>query len=84
MKLAGHIVCKRRGSGAAQLFDRRSGGVFALNPVGDVLITALVRGATRDELSALLTRNYDVAVRVARHDVDAFLATLGQHGLLEG
>jgi hypothetical protein len=55
----------------------------AANPAGATLWHALSGGTSRDQLVQALTRDFAVDEETAGRDVDAFVATLRERGLLE-
>lgn len=55
---------------------------IAINPSGTVLWRELETGATKEELVLELVRTFDVEEDVATRDVEAFLRTLDDRGLL--
>lgn len=58
--------------------------IFTLNPVG-ATIWNLIDGATPlDRLAAAVSAEYEVTPEAARGDVDRFLQTLAERGLLAG
>jgi PqqD family protein of HPr-rel-A system len=73
---------RRTPSGAPYLFDAATGGVFGLNPAAEVLMDALEVGSSRDDLVAALLASFDVDELEARQDVDGFLLSLAEHGLV--
>ena len=83
MRLRSDILVRRSG-GATQLFDRRGGGVFALNAVGALVVEALGRGESRAEIARALSERFDVTALVANTDLAGFLENLEKHGLVEG
>jgi hypothetical protein len=62
--------------------DEDAAVYLAANETGGMLWRALSQGCTRDELAALLCEAYEVPAEQARADVDAFLASLRDRGLL--
>lgn len=57
--------------------------ILSLNETGAFLWERLSSGSTADQLTAALLTEYDVAETVAAGDVDAFLTTLREKGLLD-
>lgn len=57
--------------------------MLKLNGTGKFLWEKLLTGAERDELVSALLAEYEVEEARAAADVDAFLATLGELGVLE-
>lgn len=58
-------------------------GLISLTESGYLLYQSLQNSATKEELVALLLREYEVSEAVARGDVDAFLGKMKYIGLLE-
>ena len=57
-------------------------GILSLNPVGQVLFELLAQERTEEELVRALTEEYEVDAQTAQSDVQEFLASLRQGGLL--
>ena len=57
---------------------------LSVNPSGALLWEAVTAGATREELVERLVERFHIEREQAGPDVDAFLAELGERGLLEG
>jgi hypothetical protein len=64
------------------LLDTRGGQYFDLNPSGTVMLEALLKGASRDEIVASLTRRFAVDAERAAQDLDRLVAELLQAGLV--
>lgn len=58
-------------------------GVVKLNETGRFLWKLLESETDVDALTAALTNEYDVSEEIARKDVEAFLATLQQNGVVQ-
>ncbi len=58
-------------------------GMIALSESGELLWNALEKGATIEELTEILTKNYEVEVAVATEDVKKFIDSLKEQGALE-
>ncbi len=65
------------------ILDLASSSYFALNPTGTLLWPALSEGASHGELVELLRDHFDLSLESATSDVDAFVDSLREHGLLE-
>jgi hypothetical protein len=63
--------------------DLRSKMYLAVNSTGAALWQALVSGADREELLARLLERFSVSRDQGAADLDAFLAELAAHDLLE-
>jgi hypothetical protein len=63
--------------------DTRKSIYVAVNKSGAVLWPSLAAGATREELVDRLAQSYEIDRGSAQTDVDAFLALLDEHDLLE-
>ena len=59
------------------------GGMLTLNESGVMLWRILEEGASREQLVAALTAEYDVTHDIALQDVNAFLAKLEKAGGIE-
>ena len=69
--------------GEIVLLDLQGSAYFQLNGSATLLWRRLVDGCARPDLEAALIEHYDVDARQAAVDVDAFLADLQAHGLLD-
>lgn len=58
-------------------------GMIALSESGELLWNALEKGATIEELTEILTKNYEVENSVAIEDVKNFINSLKEQGALE-
>jgi hypothetical protein len=63
--------------------DLESSTYFTANSTAAVIIRLLADGADRSKLVDGVLAEFDVALDTAEADVDAFLATLDEHGLLD-
>ena len=57
-------------------------GMITLNESAHLLWKRLELGATREELVALLTEEYEVTKEIATADVENFLAKIGEAGCI--
>jgi hypothetical protein len=64
------------------VLDLETGLYHSLNEVGALLYEHLDNGATRDELIEVVTTHFDVMAEQAAHDIDAFLATEIESGMV--
>lgn len=62
--------------------SERFNGIVSLNPVGQFLFELLSQERTEQELVQALTEEYEVDAATAAADVQEFLASLRQGGLL--
>jgi coenzyme PQQ synthesis protein D (PqqD) len=62
--------------------DMKTAAYLGANPAGALLWEALVDGATKAQLAALLVERFSIDESRAAADVDAFLAQLDEAGLL--
>lgn len=62
--------------------DNRTSTYIAINRAGTTLWPALERGASRDELVALLLSRFSIDAARAASDVDTFVAMLAERSLL--
>jgi hypothetical protein len=62
---------------------KESSTYIAINSSGAVIWPALAEGATRDALIARLEAEFEIDADQAATDVDAFVAALGEQGLLQ-
>lgn len=67
----------------AIVLDSAGGRYAELNEVGSTILRALLDGATRGELAALVAGRFDVAIEVAELDCEQFLATLLRDRIIE-
>ncbi len=58
-------------------------GMMNLNETGVLLWRELEKGATKEELVAAITAEYEVSAEEAAKDIDEFLFTLVKAGCLE-
>ncbi len=58
-------------------------GLINLNETGAFLWDKLSKGCTYDELLSALLAEYDVPEEIAKADIDAFLATAKDAGVIE-
>ena len=58
-------------------------GMIALSESGELLWESLKNGATVEQLTDILTQNYDVDCATAKNDVITFLAGLKEQGALQ-
>lgn len=64
---------------ASKIFN----GMVKLNETGELMWDKLVEGTTREELIAAILEVYEVEEEVAQKDVDRFIETLKQPGIIE-
>jgi PqqD family protein of HPr-rel-A system len=64
------------------VFDPHSGGTFTLNATGQLIVKALRDGRSPDQLIEQLRANFDDVTRNVTEDVQDFLRTLSDFGLL--
>lgn len=72
----------REVEGEIVALDLRESTYLSVNKTGTALWPHLTAGASRDELVAVLASRYGVDTEAAARDVDAFLHTLEEKGLL--
>ena len=63
--------------------SKEFGGMIRLNESGNVLWTALAKGAEQKDLTEALLAEYDVDEATAQADVAAFIDTLRAAGVLD-
>jgi hypothetical protein len=73
----------REVEGEVVALDLRNNTYVAINRTGAAIWPALVSGADREELVRRITETFDVPEERAAADLDAFLAELAEHDLLE-
>ncbi len=83
LKLRGDAVDWREVEGQVVVLDRAGSVYLAVNAAGATLWPAIVEGATRRQLVQILLDTFDVDPARAEADVDAFVASLSERGLLE-
>lgn len=62
--------------------DGAGGSYLAINGSGALLWPSLAHGATREQLAKILVDAYGISEPRAAADTEAFLASLGEQGLL--
>lgn len=70
--------------GETVLLDLENSVYLGLNAAGTTLWPALAEGATRADLVDRLTAAFGIDRTVAEADVDAFVESVRERGLLEG
>jgi DNA-binding GntR family transcriptional regulator len=73
----------REVEGEVVALDLRKLEYLAVNRSGAIIWPVLAEGATKEELVEHLTEAFDVEPDAAAKDVEAFLASLEEHDLLE-
>jgi coenzyme PQQ synthesis protein D (PqqD) len=73
----------REVEGEVVALDLRGSEYLAVNRSGALLWRELTRGATRDQLAALLQERFGLDAAAARSDVEAFIDVLSSRDLLE-
>ena len=68
--------------GESVVLNLETGRYFGLNEVAAAVWGWLQRPCTLDDLVALLTTEFDVGAEVARTDLGALLARMGERGLI--
>jgi PqqD family protein of HPr-rel-A system len=64
------------------VFDPHSGGTFSLNGTGQAIVKGLRDGTSAEEIVPLLRANFDEVASNVAEDVQDFLRTLRDFGLL--
>lgn len=82
MKLNSDLVDWREIDGEIIAVDLQTAEYLSLNDSATMLWHALAQGSTREQMVALLQSAYGVNKVTAVADVDVFLATMDQRGLL--
>jgi Coenzyme PQQ synthesis protein D (PqqD) len=83
LRLRAGVLEWREIEGEIVAVDTRTSTYVAVNRAGATLWPALVRGATRDDLAAILTNEFKVDRASANTDVDAFIGMLAEQRLLD-
>ena len=83
VRLRGDAVEWREVDGEIVALDLRDSTYLAVNPSGVVVWTALVTGATRQQLLARLTEAFGIDEQTAARDLDDFLRALEERDLLD-
>lgn len=83
VKLRAGTVEWREVEGEIVALDLDSSEYLAVNRTGTVIWPLLVEGTTREELATQLADRYRVDRASAERDVDAFVDTLTERGLLD-
>jgi hypothetical protein len=84
LKLRREAVEWREADDEVLVLDVGAGEYLATNATGARLWQALAEGSDREQLVAMLVESFDVDESAAASDVDGFLATVRDRGLLEG
>jgi len=82
LRLNSEAVSWREVDGEVIALDHESSSYVATNATGALLWKSLVAGTSREALVALLVADYEVEEKHARADVEAFLESLAEQGLL--
>jgi hypothetical protein len=83
LKLRGQTLEWRELDGEVVALESRRSLYLTTNPAGTLLWRRLAEGATRADLVGALCEDYAIGTDVAERDVDAFIASAREHGLLE-
>ena len=84
VRLRAEALDWREIDGEVVALARKDSTYLSVNRCGTALWPALARGATVDELVQILLERFEVEPARARADVEAFLDSLDQRGLIEG
>lgn len=68
--------------GQTVILDQRESRYLTINGAGSLILELLQQDRTREELIQSVLAAYEVGVDTATRDVDAFIAQLGEKGLL--
>jgi hypothetical protein len=82
MKLRTDGLSWREIDGDTVILDLQSSTYFRANRTGTVLLQALTEECSRERLVERLTTTYDLEPEQAGRDVDTFLSTLADRGML--
>jgi hypothetical protein len=82
MKIPDHVLCERLNDETV-LLDLRSGLYFGLPPVASSLWMHLQQGESVDQARSALLSEFDVDAQTLARDIDGFVQTLAEKGLLE-
>ena len=83
IKLVSDRLEWREIDGEIVVLDTEASKYLAGNRTAGALWPRLVAGATRDELIEALVARFDVDAETASRDLDAFLRSLEERGLIE-
>lgn len=87
MKIKNGFIARNVGPGrvvvATGAASKTFGGVLNLNESGSLLWDVLAAGADREALVSKILDTYDVDRETAESDVDAFVSTLDEAGILD-
>jgi len=83
LRLRGGKLEWREIEGEVVALDGATAEYLGVNRSGGALWPLLAEGATREVLVARLVERFDIDPERAGHDVDGFLGTLRERGLLE-
>jgi hypothetical protein len=82
MRIDPEAVSWRKVEDEVIVLDLRRSVYISINPTGTELWPALVEGATPEALAARLQTTFGLEPHIAERDVDAFLRSLDDEGLL--
>lgn len=82
LRLRDDALAWREVEGEVVALDLRTLNYLGVNQTGAVLWPALAEGTTRDELVQRLVAAFGIDEASAARDLDAFLASLAEHGFL--
>lgn len=77
------IRLSKSGDGGV-LLDVEQGAIFSLNTVGLRILELLQEGQTTAAVASRISREFGAPEQLVRGDVEDFLRSLGERGLLEG
>jgi Coenzyme PQQ synthesis protein D (PqqD) len=81
LKLSPHVTWRDL-DGEIVLLENSTWRYLGVNASGTLLWQALADGTSREDLVSQLVAEYDLDTATAGSDVDAFVASLAQNGLL--
>lgn len=79
-----HVMMQEMPDGDSVFINLRTEQYFGLNEMGTRMWSVLVESDSVADAFETLSGEYDVAPEQLRADLEALLATLFDHGLLEG
>jgi hypothetical protein len=83
IKLKADAIEWREVEGEIVALDLDSSEYLAVNRTGTVIWPLLVEGTTREDLATHLAGRYEIDRATAERDVEQFLTTLSDRGLLD-
>lgn len=75
-------ICSAHSCDGGAILDARNGHILRLNLTGSMIFQKLKEGKAEAQIAGEISRHFDVSLAVARFDLNEFLRSLEQHGLI--